>query len=590
MDPISSTTAPVPSSSSVPPVASSSTTSAPSASSSQPQPPIKNLILDAAPLLTQFPLRGLASKYIIAPQVLAEIRDKRAREHFERLGLLEGVEIEVRDVDLVSLAKVTAFAKQTGDYAVLSHTDLCVLALTYAVEVEENGHWRVRDELGKPPAGRPVPASASASANASTTAPAPTSPSKSNNSSAPASSPSKHQPATTTASITTSGSSSTPGSSILPSTSSWGKRPASNPASVSAPTSVSAPASNAPEDQKDANGEVTDNQAEKDVPADDHIVESISQRLDRATLEASPAPVADPQPSASSSSSVATTTAVVPPSLPSTAQAADAEAESDSDDSNSEDDEEEGGAWITPSNVSTHKAKDLGLALPEANQTGGKARKSAILKSACMTSDFAVQNVLLQMGLNLVGGEGRRIRSVKSWVLRCHACFKLCKDPSKKFCPSCGGPTLIRTSITTSAPTDGSSEQTTTVHLKKNFQYHTRGTRYSIPLPKAGSSKGQKHGGSGLVLREDQAEWQRGVRMEQGRKAKADRLVKKSLESGGNGAGGSGSWLDADWMPEMYSVGMSGKGRRSENGGGRDGGFLPKIGHGRKNPNSVRRK
>lgn len=139
------------------------------------QPPIKNLILDAAPLLTLFPLRGLAQKYLIAPQVLAEIRDRKAREHFDRLGLMEGVEVVVREPDAVSLAKgafsrfrlraaialsltdpafltsqtVTAFAKQTGDYAVLSHTDMCVLALTYAVEVEENGHWRVKDDLHK---------------------------------------------------------------------------------------------------------------------------------------------------------------------------------------------------------------------------------------------------------------------------------------------------------------------------------------------------------------------------------------------------------------------------------------------------------
>ena len=69
------------------------------------RPPIKNLILDAAPLLTLTPLRGMASKYIIAPQVLAEIRDKRAREHFDRLSLLEGVEVQIRDVDAVSLAK-----------------------------------------------------------------------------------------------------------------------------------------------------------------------------------------------------------------------------------------------------------------------------------------------------------------------------------------------------------------------------------------------------------------------------------------------------------------------------------------------------
>lgn len=101
--------------------------------------------------------------------------------------------------------------------------------------------------------------------------------------------------------------------------------------------------------------------------------------------------------------------------------------ESDDDGDNSEDDEETGGEWITPHNVNKFKARDLGLSLPEESQRGSNAQPKkprAIMKSACMTSDFAVQNVLLQMGLNLVGGEGRRIRSVRSWVLRCHACFK----------------------------------------------------------------------------------------------------------------------------------------------------------------------
>lgn len=37
------------------------------------------------------------------------------------------------------------------------------------------------------------------------------------------------------------------------------------------------------------------------------------------------------------------------------------------------------------------------------------------------------------------------------------------------------------------------------------------------------------------------------------------------------------------WMPEILVVGLSGKGRQ----GGGD--FLPQIGHGRKNPNQVRR-
>lgn len=42
----------------------------------------------------------------------------------------------------------------------------------------------------------------------------------------------------------------------------------------------------------------------------------------------------------------------------------------------------------------------------------------------CMTADYAMQNVLLHMGLNLVGLEGKNITSVKTWVLRCHACYK----------------------------------------------------------------------------------------------------------------------------------------------------------------------
>ena len=83
-----------------------------------------------------------------------------------------------------------------------------------------------------------------------------------------------------------------------------------------------------------------------------------------------------------------------------------------------------------------------------------------------------------------------------------------------------------------------------------------------------------------VLLREDQAEWQRGVRMEEGRRVKAEKKLAKGLEEGR----GAGTWRDADWMPEMYSVGMAGKGR-SGNGDG----WLPDIGHGRRNPNAVRR-
>lgn len=46
------------------------------------------------------------------------------------------------------------------------------------------------------------------------------------------------------------------------------------------------------------------------------------------------------------------------------------------------------------------------------------------MKAALLTGDFAMQNVALQMGLNVLGSGGKRVREVRTWVLRCHACYK----------------------------------------------------------------------------------------------------------------------------------------------------------------------
>ena len=64
----------------------------------------QNLVLDAGPLLALSPLRGLAETFYTVPQVLDELKDKRAREHFERLGLSAGVKIQVQNPDSKSLA------------------------------------------------------------------------------------------------------------------------------------------------------------------------------------------------------------------------------------------------------------------------------------------------------------------------------------------------------------------------------------------------------------------------------------------------------------------------------------------------------
>jgi len=92
------------------------------------------------------------------------------------------------------------------------------------------------------------------------------------------------------------------------------------------------------------------------------------------------------------------------------------------DDPSDEDDGD--GEWITPSNVALHKSRALDL-LPSADSSRkGRGKADEEVAAGCMTADFAMQNVLLQMGLSLVGVEGKRIQKVKTWVLRCHACFK----------------------------------------------------------------------------------------------------------------------------------------------------------------------
>lgn len=276
-----------------------------------------------------------------------------------------------------------------------------------------------------------------------------------------------------------------------------------------------------------------------------------------------------------------------------------------------DDDDDGGGEWITPANVELYKSRALELLpaeeVPTRTRRGkghldSSADKSDTLVVGCMTADFAMQNVLLQMSLNLVGVEGKRINRVKTWVLRCHACFKyvilsltnrrginlpspcqrICKDPSKKFCPSCGNPTLLRTSVSICSPSaSADGEAKLQVHLKKNFQWRTRGTKYSIPAPKPGSSK--TGAGDGLILREDQTDWLRAEKRAEGRRLKEEKKIINAISTSSGTGGVKLDWMDPDWIPEMLVVGAGGKGRKNLQGD------MPPIGYGRKNPNERKR-
>lgn len=112
---------------------------------------------------------------------------------------------------------------------------------------------------------------------------------------------------------------------------------------------------------------------------------------------------------------------------------------------------------------------------------------------ACATADYAMQNVLLQLGLRLVGVDGLVIARTKRWVLRCGACFHLEDDSTKLFCSRCGSAPLRRAAVGVDAA--GARR----VYLSKNKAPNARGSKFGLPKPgKAGRYEGE------LLLREDQ--------------------------------------------------------------------------------------
>ncbi|KAH6818230.1 RNA-binding NOB1-like protein [Perilla frutescens var. frutescens] len=112
---------------------------------------------------------------------------------------------------------------------------------------------------------------------------------------------------------------------------------------------------------------------------------------------------------------------------------------------------------------------------------------------ACITTDFAMQNVLLQMGLRLLAPGGMQIRELHRWVLKCHACSKVTTEIGKIFCPTCGnGGTLRKVAVTVN--------DNGIVLAARRPRISLRGTKYSLPLPQGGRDAITKN----PILREDQ--------------------------------------------------------------------------------------
>jgi len=129
-------------------------------------------------------------------------------------------------------------------------------------------------------------------------------------------------------------------------------------------------------------------------------------------------------------------------------------------------------------------------------QGGGVQGLCLVARSGCVTTDYAMQSILLQIGLRLLSVDGKIVRKIQQFVLRCNACFQIQSNTTKLFCDRCGSSHLSR--IASSLDKNTGKQ---ILHLKKDFKYKMQGTQYSIPKP--GSQRKGRFGGE-VVLREDQ--------------------------------------------------------------------------------------
>lgn len=283
--------------------------------------------------------------------VVDEIKNDR---QLKRLVVLP-YSLQVREPDSEVLAKVTNFAKKTGDFASLSLVDLKVLALTYQLEKEHVGTEHLREE--------PKPAKTVSSGQ-------------------------KPQELVGTGKV-------------------LGFYEGKKAETEAGPSgSVEKREDEPAMEIEESSEELVEQLAELCSDEAEELEEQILKKIEPQEAEDEEDMSEDEE------------------------EAGQAEDEDDDDDE----------GWITPSNIKEIK-RDYGTDLLEESAS----------PVACMTTDFAMQNVLKQIGLHIAALDGRVIKHARTYILRCYACFKTTPDSTKRFCPNCGNNTLKKVAVSLDA-------------------------------------------------------------------------------------------------------------------------------------------
>jgi RNA-binding protein NOB1 len=445
---------------------------------------IDSLILDAGPLLTQTysDVHGLASKFYTTPSVYNEIKDERARQNL----VLWGDNLVVRQPAPKYVQIVSGFSKRTGDYAVLSSTDIQVIALCYELECELNGDGLLRNYPGEIQQGTSRVVTMEKTDERSSTI--------------------EH------------------GGELVedtPEDDGWEVVSVKSKKHRSTQRArIAKPVEKVGEESQTLGNVIQDIQPVDNVVSEkvlNELTDAVntveitrkieqSERKSDQTLQTSTG-------NEKMSDNVATNAGneEINNSVEATSEDQVEEIEWDSDEE-----------WITGENLHT-----------ELDKNGGDKVELEIdeLKSAMSTGDFAMQNVALQIGLHLVNPtNGRQIKTVRNYMLRCHACFKLTGFPKDgrplQFCPRCGGNTLLRCTVAVSD--DGKIK----VFLKRNMQWSHRGDKYGLPVPQSRKARRVRHETDPILLREDQKEYQKAVKDSMWKKRHNEKLLDEWIGTG----------------------------------------------------------
>jgi RNA-binding protein NOB1 len=394
------------------------------------------VVVDANAIVKGIRLERLAEEAVTIPEVLREIKDRQARHTLATLPF----ELKVRDPDEESIKAVRRFARLTGDLGALSDPDVRCIALHLTLEKEAHGLAHVRSE--------PPPLVLSKH---------------------------KHNKQTKQ-----------PGWDYVPDTDAWAEldamnaeaeRSAEEVASRMASASLAeAPEKPAPlpatallalemkerlekkrakeretrallgEDKGAEPAEAAEGDEKNDEKNDDDDDGGWEQNVSRTTRirrakraerqrEAAEKEVAEKAEKASEVDlrEVPTATETV---ATDTARVADLNAAADASAAFFRGDE----IAVATDEVDEDDEDDEDESASGSSEEEEEEDFESTVVSA--TGDYAMQNVILQMGLRLTTPDGMRVSELRRWVLRCHACGDVTKQTTRVFCAKCGNATL----------------------------------------------------------------------------------------------------------------------------------------------------